>query len=54
LYSLPLMVLKSSANTSDADTTAKINSAVFQYLTGRILARLLSILQRQSDMTQAT
>ena len=34
LYSLPLMVLKSSASASDADSAAKIDSAVFQYFTG--------------------
>ena len=47
------MVLKSSANASDADSTAKIDSAGFQYFTGRILARLLSVLQRQTDVTRA-
>jgi hypothetical protein len=33
LYSLPVMVLKSSASASDADSAAKIDSAVFQYST---------------------
>ena len=34
LYSLPRMVRKSSARVSDADSAAKIDSAVFQYFTG--------------------
>ena len=40
--------------TRDADNAAKINSVVFQNVTRRILALLLSRLQRQSDMTCAT
>jgi hypothetical protein len=45
LYSLPLVVLKSSASARDADS-AKIDSAVFQYFTrAAILPLLLSTQQ---------
>jgi len=37
LYSLPLVVLKSSASAIDTDSAAKIASVVCQYVTLRIL-----------------
>jgi hypothetical protein len=40
LYSLPLIVLKSSANASDVNSAAKIATAVCQYFTRRILPLL--------------
>jgi hypothetical protein len=50
LYILPLMVLKSSANASDADRSAKIASVLAQQFMRRILRLFLSTSQRQNDM----
>src|SRR6266487_597872 len=48
LYSLPLVVLKSSASASDAESDAKIANAICQCFTRRILPLLLSAPQRQN------
>jgi len=50
LYSLPPIVLKSSARASDADSAAKIAAAVWQNFTRWILPVLLSTSQWQNDM----
>src|SRR5437773_12264808 len=48
LYTLPLVVLKSSESASDANRTAKIK--VPQYFTRRILPCFVSPRQRQNDI----
>src|SRR5436309_13493158 len=53
LYSLPLMVLRSSANARDADSIAIIAIIVFRQFTRRILPLLFSTQQRQNDMNGA-
>jgi len=53
LYTLPLVVLKSSENASDANRSAKINAVAPLYFTWRILPLFISIRQRQNDMNRA-
>src|SRR5438552_16249770 len=54
LYSFPLIVLKSSASASDADSVAKTASVVFQCFMLRILPVLLCTRQRQNDTIALT
>ena len=51
LYTLPLVVLKSSESASDVNRTAKIK--VPQYFTRRILPFFVSTRQRKNDMNGA-
>jgi len=50
LYTLPLTVLKSSANASDTDSAAKIATIAFWGVMYADSASLLSTSQRQSDI----